>query len=355
MSRLKIPFVLIDESVVDYGFRVLMSGFVPEPFEQNPVMLLQHKRPDEFGSGMAGDDVVLPLGKWYDTKVEAHQLISFPEFDDDDKLAKRVQGKVEKGYLNAASIWIDPIEVSDDENLKIPGQCGLTITKWTIREASIVDIPNCRGALAIRNSSGKKIALSGNEQNEEVINYLTSLIPQNTNMDKKLMAIKLGLSESATDQEISTKLAAVLAEANKVPGLNDEVTRLKGEVTNLQNQVNTSNEAAQTAKVEALVDGAVSAKKLAAGDREKYIKLAKADYDTTKELIDAMKPYETMESKLGAGGSGNETDNIELQELTKLSGRELYMQGKLERLKKLSMPHFKVKYKEYWGKDYTGQ
>lgn len=345
MAKLNIPICLIDESVVDYGFRVLMSGCQLDSFKKNPVLLLQHKRPDDYGSAQAGNDVVLPLGKWHDLQIDGGRLVGMPEFDDDDELAVKVEKKVEKGYLNAASIWIDPISVSDDDALKLPGQSGPTITKWGIREASIVDIPNCRNALAIRNSAGKKITLNSSDQDTtEILQHLRTFLPQKntTEMDNKLLAAKLGLDENAADAAIATKLATVLADANKFAGIEKENEQLKTKLVELQ-------EAATNAKVESLIDGAIAAKKLAAGDRERYIKLAKADFDTTSELIGAMKPYQPIESQLGAQSNANAN---EVAELCKLSGKELWKQGKLDRLKDLDNAQFKLKYKEAFGVEF---
>jgi len=348
MAKLTTPIILIDESVVDYGFRVLMSGYVGDQFERNPVLLLQHKRVDD-GYQALTNNVVLPLGKWCEIAIKDNALLAFPEFDDNDPFALVVQNKVEKGYLNAASIWIDPIEVSDDEDLKLPGQYGPTITKWGVREASIVDIPNCRNALAVRTSAGKKIQLtgSGDTAQPEVLNYLQTFIKnvKLSIMERKALCLELGLDEKASDAEIQQKLSAVKADATKLTGVQDEVTKLRSKVVEL-------NSAAETAKHESLVDGAITAKKLAAGDRDLYLKLSKADYESTKSLIDKMQPYESVENKLGAGG---EKDSAELAELVKLTGRELYLAGKLERLQKLSVDMFKLKYKEVFGVEYAGK
>lgn len=346
MAKLDIDFILLDESVVMYGFRALMSGAQLDAFKKNPVMLLMHNRASA-GHEPLEDDVVLPIGKWHDIRIENNRLLAKPEFDDDDDFAQRIEKKVKKGYLNAASIWLDPIAATDEQTLKLPGQIGPTITKWGLFEASIVDIPNCKNALAIRNSAGKKLQLSS-DQNEEVTTYLNSLIPQNTNMDKKLMAAKLGLAENATDQEISTKLAAVLTDAATATSASLEVTKLKADVLKLEGDLSTIEKAATQAKNETLVDAAITAKKLTAGERDKWLKLAAADYQTTKELIDGMKGFEGLENKLTGGA---DESNLELNELLKLSGRDLYLQGKFNQLKALSEHHFKLKYKEYYGKE----
>jgi hypothetical protein len=349
MAKLDIDFVLLDESVVMYGFRALMTGAQLESFLKNPVMLFMHERAQAGYSKPLEEDVVLPIGKWYDIRVEGDKLLAKPEFDDDDEFAKRIEGKVKKGYLNASSICLEPIAATDEMSLMLPGQTGPTVTKWGLLEASIVDIPNCRNALAIRNSaSNQTISLNNADSNENAIAFLENLIPKNFDtMLLKLMAVKLGLPDTATEAEVTQKLAEVLT-ANSTSVT--ELTKLKGDLLNASNELASLKLAAEEAKVNNLVDGAIAAKKLAAGDRERYVKLAKADFDTTKELIDSMQAFESLETRLSAGGSGD-ANGAELAELVKLSGRELYMGGKFERLKALSPEQFKLKYKEYWGTD----
>lgn len=337
MAKLNIDFILIDESVVMNGFRALMKGAQLASFKANPVMLFLHNRAT---GDNATELVILPIGKWYDIRIDGNKLLAKPDFDDNDEFALKIQSKVDGGYLNGASIWLDPLAASDDSALMLPGQLGPTITKWGVLEASIVDIPNCRNALAIRNSAGKKIALSA-DTDSEINNYLKSLIPKKSKM-LKLLAVKLGLPDTATEEEVANKLAAVQSEAANVLSFKTENQQLKDKIVEL-------NAAATSAKVEALIDGAISANKLAAGDREKYLKLAKADFDTTKELIDGMKPYKSIETQLSAT---TESNAGELAELTKLSGTDLWKQGKLERLQKLSAEQFKLKYKEAFGVEY---
>jgi hypothetical protein len=351
MARLDIDFILIDESVVQYGFRVLMAGLDLEGFKKNPVMLFMHSRAESGClSGALDKDAVLPIGKWYDIRKDGDKLLAKPEFDDDDDFAQRIEKKVKKGYLNAASISLEPIAVSDEEDLKLAGQRGPTVTKSSIGEASIVDMPNCKNALAIRNSAGRNITLSASEESTEALSYLTSLI-QTDNMDRKLLATKLGLPENASDADISAKLTAVMGEAAKITDINAEVVKLKGDKQELETKLSGLENEAKEAKVNNLVDGAIAAKKLTAADRDKYVKLAKADYETTKELIESMKGFDGLQNTLS--GSSSDTNNVELQELVKLTGRELYMQGKFERLQQLSAAHYKVKYKEYFGSEPT--
>lgn len=338
MAKLDIDFTLLDDSVVRNGFRALMSGGDLDDFKRNPVMLLQHNRPSEYANT---DDIMLPIGAWYDIRIEGNRLMAKPDFDDDDELALRVQKKVEKKYLNGVSVWIDPLSVSDDPDIMLPGQTLPTFTKWGILEASIVDIPNCKNSLAIRNSAGKRITLSG-ALDKDTVEYLKTLSTKKT-MDRKLLCAKLGLNENATDAEISEKLVADKKAVDASTQLSAENANLKTEITRLKTE-------AETSRVEGLVDAAINANKLTAKDREKYIKLAKADFETTKEVIDGLKPYKSIEAQLSAG-----TENkAELDALVKLSGNELYVQGKLERLQALSPEQFKLKYKEAFGVEFPG-
>lgn len=349
MGKFDKDFVLLDESVVDYGYRCIMSGAQLSEFIANPIMLIMHLRAAGNYYENPDTDLVLPIGRWVDIRIEGSRLLAKPEFDDDDELAIKVEGKVKKGYLNAASVWVDPIAVSDDDNLKIPGQNGPTITQWGIRESSIVDIPGCRNAIVIRDESGKLMKLNSTDKRSQgdVLNYLNSLLPQkNTLMDKKVLAAKLGLPETASDVDIDAKLTATLAAS--APN-----TLLAGENQTLKKKVEDLEAAQVTKRNEDLVDGAITATKLTAGDRETYLKLATADFETTKKVIDGMKPYESIEGKLT--GDNTSANKLEVDELMKQTGRELYLSGKLERLKVLSIEHFKLKYKEAYGVDFKGK
>ena len=172
MAKLNIDFILIDESILVFGFRCLMDGAKLDSFKSNPVMLCQHIRPDD----ATKDDIRLPIGKWWDIRVEGDKLKAKPDFDDKDPFAMEVQGKVERGYMNGASIWIEPIAASNDNSLKIDGQKLPTVTKWGVLEASIVDIPNCKNALAIRSQDGTRLTLSANNlQSDKLQSYLLGL------------------------------------------------------------------------------------------------------------------------------------------------------------------------------------
>ena len=74
------------------------------------------------------------------------------------------------------------------------------------------------------------------------------------------------------------------------------------------------------------VEKMINAGMLNAEKRDVFTRLAQKDYNTTMELI-----------------SGNYSKSLELKELLKLSGRQLWHSDKLERLKQLSEHHFNIK------------
>lgn len=103
----------------------------------------------------------------------------------------------------------------------------------------------------------------------------------------------------------------------------------------LVNQVKNETEALKYRLAALMVNEAHRSGALKQEDKEVYTRLAVADFDTTKEVI-----YATH------------SNSLELDELIKLSGYQLYMSGKLERLKELSEDYFKLKLKELNNHDF---
>lgn len=79
-------FVLHDESVNTYGFRMLTSGANLEEFKKNPVMLLNH------------NDYALPIGRWENIRIVGTQILADPVFDMNDERGREVERKVREGF-----------------------------------------------------------------------------------------------------------------------------------------------------------------------------------------------------------------------------------------------------------------
>lgn len=154
-------------------------------------------------------------------------------------------------------------------------------------------------------------------------------------------------ADAADATAVNNAIAQLAAKAQKVE-------TLQTELTTTQNKLREVEEATATVKAEALVDTAVAANKIVAGEKPKWVKLAKADYEGTKEVLDGMQAAPTMQHQM-EGGPAKLANEARLAELSKKTGKELYMEGLLEELKGLSMEVFKAKYKQYFGSDYPLQ
>lgn len=185
-------FILSTDQVNKYGFRVMTEGIEISDFEKNPVMHYNHNRGN------------LPIGKWTNIRKEEGKLVADAEFDVNDPLAVQVKQKVEAGILNATSIGFDVLEISEDKKHLVQGQTRGTVTRASIMEASIVDIPANPGALKM-NFPQQGVSLSGAVP-DVVLNTILPTIKSQLNMSK--IAVKLGLAAEATEEQIVAALEA---------------------------------------------------------------------------------------------------------------------------------------------------
>lgn len=142
-------FILHDETINSQGFRMLTAGANLTEFRKNPVMLLMH------------NDLNMPIGRWENIRIEGTKILADPVFDEKDPKALEVMGKVNRGFIRMASIgaW-PPEETSEAPELKLSGQLLPTVTKWTVREASIVTIGANHNAIVFYDrQTGKQIDL----------------------------------------------------------------------------------------------------------------------------------------------------------------------------------------------------
>ena len=80
-------FILHDESVNSYGFRMLTDGVILDDFKKNPVMFYNH------------DDREMPIGRWEKIRIEDGKILAEANFDQGDPRAKEIARKVEEGGL----------------------------------------------------------------------------------------------------------------------------------------------------------------------------------------------------------------------------------------------------------------
>jgi len=350
--------ILSDESVNMYGFRVLTSGIDLSAFEKNPIMLYDHARRKEYDTNK---NIILPIGRWNDVQKLGGQLIGTPEFDVEDKFAAEIARKFEKGFLNAASInmGFDAIEWSEDPALMLQGQTGPTIVKCKIREISITDIPGNYNSVRL-SCAGRELALNGATDPKVIKEFFSPSINLNEPQMKKVILLlnATGLAgqlpETATEELVAAGVSAI---TGALSAKEQEITSLTKEIGELKAAAQTAKVTALKDKATSLVEGALSAKKIIAEQKEPYIALASATeegYESVKKLLDNAKPHMSVSGQLNAGGNApadQDTPTALKAEFTKRANAN-DGEPNLEDLKTENLERFKLVYKAGTGKDF---
>jgi len=274
------PFALNDESVANsYGFIVLNAGIDTKRFKANPVMLHEH-------------DPKMLNGRWDNLRIEGAKLMADPVFDDKDEDAVKIEGKVDRGFLKGASVWIMPIEA---ELRAMPdGQLIPFVTKSELMEASTTSVPS--NSLALRLAAGK--VLTSRDEIKLAIDQIT--INKNQTMEKIILSADAAKALAVnTELDAAALNAAVLKLAADKKAADDKVT----EITTQKQAVEAKLTAQVDAQATALVEGAIAQGKLTADKKESFLKLAKEDYNQAKDVIDSMPAKTTLSGQVKPAGS----------------------------------------------------
>lgn len=324
-------FVLSTADVNSYGFRVLTEGIeLPSPREVT--MLWGHKRAD---AGKKDD--VLPIGKWVNLRVEGGKLLAEPEFDMDDTFAAEIARKVEKGYVREASVGLAVREWNGDAKMMVKGQKLPTLAKSKLREASLAVVASNESAVALYDDGGQAINLDDpNTLVQLTSSSKNSPIP--TNMEElKLVALALGLSESADQTKVLASLQELKEKAAKADKLQSELTVLKG----LEGE-------RRKVEIKTLLDAAVTDNRITAAQRPNYEKLFDADFDSTKAIVEGL-PKVAKLSDVPAAKSGSGVFTYNGKTYSQLMKDESAL---LAQLKENDKTTFEQLYKAEYGEDY---
>ena len=303
------PFIVSDENVLNsYGFRVMTDGIDLAQYEKNPLVLWMHKRPGRWSDENNKDTEVFPIGKAVSLRKEEGKLIADIEFDQDDEFARKIEQKVENGIIRMTSPGLEPVALSDEDEYLLPGQTGMTLTKSTLQEISIVDFGSNPNALrlALYDTENKLVTLS----KDNIESYIPSLskpapkqnnsntnIKTDTDMDfTKQVAVMLAMNPDASQESLLKALKEKLELAAQT-----ESIKLKHD--ELAKQVKLMNDNAITALVDANID-----KKFTADKRDELIKLGKeSGIDTLKSVIsmmpDTVKPSDVITLSSNGGNA----------------------------------------------------
>ena len=317
--------VISNSKLNSFWFRVLTSGIDLTQYLRNPILLWSHNRP-----WRGTTDEVLPIGRMENLRIDGDNLIGTPVFDENDEFAKKIKAKFESGFLKMVSPGLETIELSDDPAWLVQGQRRSTVTKSKLIEVSIVDIGANDDAIALY-KDGKIVCLSSAAD----ISFIPELTPKGTDnniineneLEMKSIALKLGLQETATENDILSKIGEMQTRVSAVETLQKELKDL--------------HEASITAEV----DAAVKLGKFTADKREHFINLGKSSgievLKSTLELMSpAVKPTDVIVPS--ASGSGNNT--LKWTELSS-EQRIALRKSDLETYKKLYKAEYGVEFK----------
>jgi len=179
-------FVISDESVNRYGFKVLTSGINLVEFKKNPVMYYNHQR--ELGV----------IGRWKNIRTDGDKLLATPVFDMNDELGLKISNKVESGFIRAASIGIQKEVIPPDT---------YTVNSCELIECSICDIPANKNAIMLYHDDKPVKDIEGYMKL-----ILTKKINYMNDNDLKIILTALDLSSGATVNDILGRIEILKGE-----------------------------------------------------------------------------------------------------------------------------------------------
>ena len=271
-----------NDSLNSYGTRVLTAGMDVQQYERNPVLLYMHERGNV-------------IGYVKDLKVENNEVSGELVFDEASELSKRCKKQYEFGSLRMVSVGIDIVEMSEDPQYITAGQASPTITKSKLYEVSLVDVGANDDALVMR-KDGEKITLG--KDGCSSLPQLNKPQTQTTKqMDQKVLALQLGLPEGADDAAISAAIGQLKAAKAENEGLKKDKAQL------------------ELANITAVVDGAISEKRITEEMKTQYVELGKkAGVESLKSVFATMQPRLKLSAVLGHHG-GAPTGNQQFSKL----------------------------------------
>jgi hypothetical protein len=301
-------FVLATGRMTTKRIRIRPEAINHDDFDKNPVMLYNHK------------PGFVP-GKWKNLRLEDGKLMGDPVFDDGDPEAVKLKGKVERGFIIAASISVRNIKgeiLTDDEGEFVD------VTYCELRENSIVDIPSDSDAVRFLDENDKELDLS-------VVNFSdVTTVKIKTSTMKKVIASIVGLSDDAPEQAIQEAVTAAFSDSKELKELKKTIA------------------ADRKKKAAELADAAISDGRLQKESRENFLELADANYDLFEKTINGL-PKAVRLSSVGSASLTNRTNTVSGREDWTFSDYQKKDPKALEALSKNDPAKFKELYTAEFG------
>lgn len=328
----KKTFILHDETVNTQGFRMLTSGADLSVFKNNPVMLLNHA------------DYDLPIGRWENIRIEGTQILADAVFDEDDERAAAIMGKVERGFMKAASIGAWPGEVSDDPSLILSGQTYPTVTTWQAREASICTIGSNHNALALYDKENKLIDLGDKQQLIKLFDTADGINVSHKNEIKMtILTGLLKLSDNASEQAIADEVRKIIQLRDQLQTENNTLKTEKQALATKVQGYEQKEKDERKANAINLVDAAIKDGRLNAQGKDAWIGMFDSNFDQAKAQLEAIPARGSVADKVQTGGNKG---TVKLADMT---FAEIVKADKLKDLKK-EPELYKEKFYEAYGK-----
>lgn len=294
-----------------YGFRVLTAGMDIGQYCRNPVLLDMHERGNV-------------IGYVKDVRVEDDEITGEPVFDEVSELSRRRKRQWEFGSVRMVSVGINILELSDRAEHLVQGQTRPTITRSKLTEVSLVDIGANDDAIVLTHG-GVRTELG---RDGECPLPLLDNKPQNQKiMDQKVLALSLGLPETADEATINARLSELKASK-------EEADRLKEE-----------NDALQLARITSAVGKAVEEKRIGEDRKQQFIDLGrKIGAEELEKTFAAMSPQVRLSSVIGhQGGAPTGTQPVSYGKLSDVPA------DKLEELREKQPAEYRKLYKAEYG------
>ena len=305
--------IISDESVNCYGTWIRTDGMDISQFEKNPVLLWMHWR-----------GVIIGCIK--DIKKEGGRVTGEPWFDEVREESKQAKAQWE-GTLRMASAGLEIVEVSDAPEHVKPGQYRATVTRSKLTEVSMVDIGGNDNALPLVLSfQGKELKLAAGEASDFLPLLNTNPNKDEEKMDYKAIALKLGLPETATENDILSAIEVLLG------------------YKTANEQLRQEKEQMQLAGITAAVETAITERRITADKKDHFVELGKkVGLESLKLTFEAMtpvqKPLDLIRPNAGQAGQ---------DEWKKLSD---VPEDKLMELRENDKPTYMRLYKAEYGVD----
>lgn len=320
MAKAK-SFVLSDESINTYGFRLLTSGAILKQFMRNPVMYLNH------------DDWDTPIGMWENIRVEDGKILADPVFDLEDEKGKMVAGKVERGFMRMASAGIRVLEWSEDPKYMLAGQTRPTAIKWMMRESSVVGIGANHNALRLYDANDNLIP------ENEITKLFDKPQIHKRKMNEEILTL-LDVPHDGTEEQIAGAIRALV----------DKKNQLEADLKKLEDAQATQDEEAKKkrlAEAVRLVDEAVKEGRLSADGKEEFLKFFATDHDAALKALSAIPKRVSVKTQID---EKNQQSTTELADLNGKSWDELDRGNKLQMLKDKYPDVYAEKFEQKYGK-----